>query len=511
MWKEHREQTDQQMVVEVCASTLRVAYLRREERSDRGQDQESKPTIVFRSVKWRSQSSSLLSAEGVEEFRAALQTLVSKEKLNNHRARIVLNGDFCVTRVVRGMLDEVQRELAQLQDRSHRYLSLGPGEKASAVSLHQVDARHHHALMTVANREVLSSLAQAAKDAGLHVTHIEPSLVALSRLIGQLSFDRDEPTAIMQLDERGVEFGISYQGQLLLDYRPGGRSARDKVAMIVSQHWGRLQRYSARHFRNSQHDLSRLYVGGAAQDVSLVLSGFRGNMRIEVKPLEVKWEELPWDSELGTFDTEFAATVGACLATDNSKSDFAGPDLLDFAQHQSQTSIRPLVGRTLAPLAAVLLIAIALLGMNLHESNLCSGLEHKLGENQAKVNKALEYRAQVSRAMTHLEHLHDIESQTTRPDWARLLTLFGKTMPGDVWLDQLNYVDQEGVSLVGASYNEEGIYDFVRALEGSPRISGVTLNGTRLTRFRSGPATQFEIGFKYNDERKNGDKENSDD
>jgi len=162
-------------------------------------------------------------------------------------------------------------------------------------------------------------------------------------------------------------------------------------------------------------------------------------------------------------------------------------------------------------LAAVLLIAFALLGMNLHESNLCSGLEHKLGENQAKVNKALEYRAQVSRAMTHLEHLHDIESQTTRPDWARLLTLFGKTMPGDVWLDQLNYVDQEGVSLVGASYNEEGIYDFVRALEGSPRISGVTLNGTRLTRFRSGPATQFEIGFKYNDERKNGDKENSDD
>ena len=84
------------------------------------------------------------------------------------------------------MEEVVRRELAQLEERSALYLSLGTGPKALAASVRQIDARHQHALLTVANKKTLETIVAAADRLGIEIDTIEPSLVAMSRCVGSI-------------------------------------------------------------------------------------------------------------------------------------------------------------------------------------------------------------------------------------------------------------------------------------------------------------------------------------
>ena len=67
-----------------------------------------------------------------------------------------------MTRVITGPTEDVRREFAELEERSLRYLTLGPGPKALAGNTQQLDARHQHALLAVANQRTLDHLMQIA-------------------------------------------------------------------------------------------------------------------------------------------------------------------------------------------------------------------------------------------------------------------------------------------------------------------------------------------------------------
>jgi hypothetical protein len=47
--------------------------------------------------------------------------------------------------------------------------------------------------------------------------------------------------------------------------------------------------------------------------------------------------------------------------------------------------------------------------------------------------------------------------------------------------------------LAGASFTEDGVFEFVRWLERFPELTHVALSGTRPTRLTIGPATQFDV------------------
>src|SRR6185295_1589179 len=104
------------------------------------------------------------------------------------------------------------------------------------------DARHQHALFTVTNERVLHTITGAAQAAGLVVETVEPALVALARAAGHTGQDADQPVMLVNLGEQRFEVGITHRGQLLLDYRPGGRSASDNVSEVLQLHLARLDR-----------------------------------------------------------------------------------------------------------------------------------------------------------------------------------------------------------------------------------------------------------------------------
>ena len=131
-------------------------------RSPSGNDDEDK--VVTRSVRWRNEATSLHTERGVQELTEAFRTLVSDERLAGAKVRIALGGEFCVTRVITGPTEDVRREFAELEERSLRYLTLGPGRKALAGNIQQLDARHQYALLAVANQRTLDLLMRIADD-----------------------------------------------------------------------------------------------------------------------------------------------------------------------------------------------------------------------------------------------------------------------------------------------------------------------------------------------------------
>src|SRR3972149_6534022 len=171
--EERRRPSDARCAIfEVCRSMLHLAFVARGSAGD-GNDK-----VITRSIRWRKEATSLHTDRGVEELTEAFRTLVSDERLAGAKVGIALGGEFCVTRVITGPTEEVRREFAELEERSLRYLTLGPGPKALAGVIHQLDARHQHALLAVANQHTLDLLMKIAESVGVQLESIEPSLHA---------------------------------------------------------------------------------------------------------------------------------------------------------------------------------------------------------------------------------------------------------------------------------------------------------------------------------------------
>ena len=249
-------------IIEVCRSMLHLALVVREKR----RRYRRRPRC--HALGSMAQGGHLAPHRaGSQELTEAFRTLVSEERIGGARVRIALGGEYCVTRVITGPTEDVRREFAELEERSLRYLTLGPGPKALAGSTQQLDARHQHALLAVANQRTLDQLMQIADAVGLQIESIEPSLIALSRA-KRNSRRLQRGRIIIQLDEDVAELGICHNGRMLLDYRPGGRTNAENVAGVVAQHFSRLQRYIERYHSYLDAPLRHVYLAGDADAVA---------------------------------------------------------------------------------------------------------------------------------------------------------------------------------------------------------------------------------------------------
>src|SRR6476659_9909589 len=321
--KERRQQSDRRQqsasdrrrqgegrcaIFEVCRSMLHLALVVRNANADGSSDR-----IITRSIRWRKDATSLNTEQGIHELADAVRTLVTDERLSGAKVRIALGGEFCVTRVITGPTDDVRREFAELEERSLRYLTLGPGPKALAGSTQQLDARHQHALLAVANQRTLDQLMQIAATVNLQIESIEPSLIALSRAQAHLKSVCEEACLIVQLDEDVAELGICHRGRLLLDYRPGGHTNAENVAGVVPQNLSRLQRYVQRYHSYLDAPIHHVYLAGDADAVARARKKFGELPNFDVHVLEPVDLDMPWKHAAEIPGTDLAAALGTAM------------------------------------------------------------------------------------------------------------------------------------------------------------------------------------------------------
>ena len=448
-------------------------------------------------VPWRYESRSLHSDEGVRELSAAMKTLVAEEKLAGARVAVTLTGDYCVTRTVTGDMEGVRRELAMIEERSEMYLSLGTGPKSVAASIHDLDARHQHAVLAIANSNTLDTVLKVAANSGLAVSLVEPSLVALCRLLGSTGRDTDEPVLIIGVSESGAEVGISHGGQLLLDFQSGGRSTPDEVADVVVRHLGRLRRFCDRYYGYAQGRLSKVFICGATEPVDSAVAKFAEHGELSVEVLTPTSVDPRWQFVEADTNPVLCAALGTCLQSCSATKSPPGPNLAERVVGDQSRPILLEVCRSLWPVAAAAVVAFGIFLANWHEQAECSRVARELQRIDSKAVELWRLRCEMAEADTKIELLEALAESNGRASWQTVLSTLAKCMPQDLWLDTVT-IDQSGqVALAGSSFREGTIYDFVANLEPAPGWSRPAVEGIWPASNNLGPTTRFDIQCKF--------------
>jgi hypothetical protein len=484
---ERRRSSDgRDAVIEVCRSTLHLALVAHGSGAEPDR-------VVTRSYPWRKKSKSLFSDVGAQELTQAIRTLVTEERLVGARVRIALSGEFCVTRVVTGSTDEVRRESAEVEERSHRYLTLGPGRKVVAHSVQQLDARHVHALLTVANQRTLDALLAIADSVGIEIATIEPSLVALSRAQAWLRDGCQDACLVIQLDDSGAELGICHGGRLLLDYRPTGRTNAANVANVLALHLTRLHRYMNRHHSYVQAPIRQVYLAGDVAAVAQAQQQFARFKQFHVSVLEPSELDTNWQFANEAPGPELAAAVGTALIDEQLDDDRRNPNLVERILAESREPLRPILIRSLLPVAAMFLVAAGLFTLFMRERWTTNSVRAQLEELAPVRNRARDLQLKLLATETKLTELAKLQSRLPKPNWVQLLTRIAQSMPSDVWLDGIEVQDARSAALTGASYAEGGVYDFVNYLKQDPDVAQVALEGTGVGHSPTGPTASFDV------------------
>ncbi len=479
-----RHADTRRLSIELCHSVLRVVLVIDEE------EENGTPKLETHTVRWRDKASNLRCEQGEAELTAALKSIVAEDRLSGCQVSFAISSTLCVNRATSGATTRVEEEIKLFEERSQLYLSLGPGSKTTAVGRKAIDARHEHALVTVANEQTLRLLVAAAESAGLVVNVVESALIALSRLHHQLEPNGD-PVILAQLDEEQFEIGVSRSGQLLLEYRPSSDATLSTLGKVVDSHHTRLQRYCQRQYGLGNMDLDRLWLVGEPDEVARTNAETKIPLTIGVLPMQ-RIDEI-WDRQTDAPPTaEMGAALGLALRG-RFDGDSVSPNLMDEIHANAKTPIKPFLLRASVPLAATLLMAASLAVFNFEQKIELSALRQEVSELRPLERRGQQLSTRLRKAGIEIEHLTNLVNQTPQRSLDPLVTRFAHCLPSDVWLQQLRLNSDSSIELSGVSYTEGGIYDFVHHLEQVPGFDKIALRGTGIAQTPQGPATSFDI------------------
>jgi hypothetical protein len=452
-------------------------------------------------VPWLHDAESLRTEAGVRELSAALTSLVSKERISGASAYVSLSSDLCVTRVVAGDHESLRTELRNLHDRSNQYLLLGAGEKAVAESTRSIDAKHSQTWLTVANKETLDNVVTAIQDAGLVVELVEHSLVAMCRAVGRTGRDKDRPVIAVDINERGVDLGVSYRGQLLFDYRPGGIDSKERIGEIVSRHLERIQRYCARQFRNVPGNIAEVLLCGIPDDLPLVAEQFVGsNLTAEILDPETISPESDYSASF-LLNTHYIAPLGSLVIEteqlEQPATERGLPDLMDTYRARQKAPLVPALLKAAWPIAALLLVSVGIYGAAVLEHGKAGTSDSEQASLATDRGRVSMMRLELAETNNKIRYATSIISSVPKPTYHELLAAIGQSSPEGVWLEFLRIDEKGSVSIQGPGRTDDLVFAFVQQLKKLPMLSDVSLQGQQPIQLEDGPAIRFDIKCKY--------------
>jgi Tfp pilus assembly protein PilN len=318
-------------------------------------------------------------------------------------------------------------------------------------------------------------------------------LVALSRAQARLRGGCQDASLVIHLDDNRAELGICHRGRLLLDYRPGGHTDSTDVASIVAQHLTRVQRYLDRRHPYLKSPLRQVYLAGDPAAVVRALQQFARFKQFQVTVLDAADIDADWNVVSEPPGPELAAALGTALLDEGSDSHEQSPNLMERILAESRAPMRPILIRSLLPLAAVLLVAVGLFALFQRERWATNALRAQLDVLAPMRTRARDLQLDLAASDIKLKQLTALERRLPKPNWGRLLTRIAQSMPDDVWLDGLTFLDAQTATVTGASYADGGVYDFVNYLKQVPDVAEIALQGTGVGRSITGPTTSFSL------------------
>jgi Tfp pilus assembly protein PilN len=480
---ERRRNTEQPTVgIEIGESMLRVAIVSR-----RGTGEY---VATSSAVPWRIECSNIASPEAESELTAALRQIVAETRLAGSPVRIALAGNLCITRAIVGARESLSRELQDLRDRAKLYLTLGTGAKAMATSITPLDARHHHAMLSVAAQSTLDMVARVVEGCGLVLKSIESSQVALCRVLGRHARYADHTVLVAQADDDSVHLLATNGGRLLIDYHPSGPRSLSQARELVRQHYARLVRYCRINYGQPAATVKCLVAIGNALHAGPTAAP--DTLPLAVEPLDIDEVALPWKWVSSASDNSIAAAAGAALA--GIENDVAqSPNLIECVLDKSRPPLLAALTKLASPIAACMLLALGIQAVNWQSARELAADEAELSLLSPVVARAEKLRVDLLHARQELDQLRNLGATMPGDSWRALLDSVAYCMPAEVWLQSLSISDLSRLTLKGSSFGESGVYDFVSYLQHLPSTRDVALLGTTSQTNRGSAVTSFEI------------------
>ena len=474
------------VVVEIAGSELHIASLCHAAADDRD-------PVTTETVTWKKDSTTLSSDDGEQELAEALRMLAEEYTPQQCRFHLVLGGDLCVTKAVRGTSEHVRNELREIEERSRLYLSLGPGEKVIVVNTQPLDARHDYAVVAVCNRATLNSIYNTAMEVGLHVESIQPALVSVCQVVQRLPTTPSEPCLLMHLDEDSVEIGVYHEGRLLLDYRPGGRNGADNIGSVVHTHLSRLKRHTGHQLRCSPPEISTVYLCGKQESVTKAMESFQPYAQFQVRRIDPTEAKATWDISAGCEDPAMVPALGTLLSTYLPQDKKDAPDFMQHIVASAREPMGPILVRSVIPIAVTLLIGLCGFAWNLLEHRSITSLQDQLTKLDSVDLRSRELRLRLTAAERKHRELKKLIKGIEKKPMEQVVARIEHCMPSDVWLSDLTIQELDKILISGSSILESGIFDFVDYLGKVPEFNDVALRSTSPGNSPAGPVVDFSV------------------
>ncbi|MFG0289819.1 MAG: hypothetical protein ACF8CQ_16685 [Rhodopirellula sp. JB044] len=418
-----------------------------------------------------------IHGDGWQRLRDAIDTLATRHKIGGESVAVSLTGDFCVTRISTGNVDDVEDELGALAGRIPRYLQLGPGGKLIGQIRETLSPGIDHALTAVGNLTRLNALYEAFVSCHLDVAWIEPSLVSMARMVGMLGIDDEKPILIADSFGQSWEVGITHQGRLLLDYRPAAAHDAQAFAIAVDQHLARLRRFCQRHRGMTQSELSDLYVGGPPDKVDQVLAHFGQKTKLDAKEFHLPSSCVNMNVPV-EIESDGVAAFASVLPLIQPTVMQSPPDLLQTIRRDRGQSkaIRAVLALWPLAVAAVLLLATSLWVGSLRREAEQKHRQRQFVEDQMRATRARMASLQLDRSW--VQHLVQIQKKTESPPLVDLTRQITQCLPPQAALTAVRYDAEHNIMLTGRTSNEAEIYEIVGYLRRIPGIEQVALLAT---------------------------------
>ncbi len=429
----------------------------------------------------------------LESIEAAFKLLSERHAIRRWPLAVVLDGDYCVTRVTTGTPQEVERNLQRLAMRIPRYLSLGPGEKITGGYRHLINNKNEYAVTGVANRRVIESLQQSLRECGLTPTSIEPAMVAVARLLPKV-VSNDSPLLLADGSGTQWDVGIVQAGRLLLDYRPSAARESERFGETLCGHMSRLHRFCQRHRHLSGSGLGEVYIYGPANKVRTTAKTFENQSALTIQLLTVEALLPGWQLPDDAFDSCWVGAVAAARTFDSSNVELQVADLLTSVRVAKQKSFGHHLLWTVSP---VLSVAAIILG-------LFFGVERyrDLENDFSKVSGTLRgelvnFRARsiaVNEFEERLKVFKAIDGKLERGEYASLLlSQIPQCLPDATKLTRIQLSIDGTIRITGTTLSESIIFDVTSGLRNLPGIADVQLEGTNPRGDVGDPEVDFAI------------------
>jgi hypothetical protein len=437
---------------------------------------------------------------GTDELSAVLCQLSDKHKLSGQGVSVGLGGEPCVTRAWKGDNEEVDESIQELTERANRYLSLGQGEKVCCYAEKPLDAKRKRAWVTVALREVIDAVATAVDDAGLRLIRLEHSLSALCQAIGYAGHDAQQPVLVVTTGFGRTDLGISYRGQLILDYRPARldtNSSCDNLvwANAVSKHIKCLRRFLQKELPRGENNLEKICLPGRESVPAELAGALRQEHNLDSFALSIA--EFTSDLNVVSQPWEHADMLAAIWLAQSTlqQQPTVAADLMQSLRTVERTSWVD-IAKLVWPLAACMLVTAALHVFATWKEAGRIRAERRLETLQPSFQEYEQLKLQLVQNAEIASKVDALSASLPTVNWNDIVKFAGRALPQGTWLQSLTIDESSQASITGASFTNDAIYDYLNRLSESGAFAHVTLLSTRSIRLPSGPAFEFRISAK---------------